>query len=227
MTPYLCGPTCGTSDAPLVSFFSPLSEWVIVCVCFWAVCVCMSVQHCFASVWFQGWGLCRNGPLHCLAGRPDPSRSTSITTWNLNVKHGPLLQPFVFLCGSVGLDAAKARKKQSPAISWLVWHGHGYILQHGNATSSWSERVLKDEYIATFLPTSLKLSALLTDWQLVWTQLLVNSCLYLAYLWVDWLISVDGHKVSLQTKNSPSLGFKYAVINLLVFLYSLFCLWHF
>lgn len=120
---------------PLLSLFFLLwvSEWLCVCVFELCVCACVSSTVLLVSG-FRDGAMCRNGPLRCLAGRPDPTRSTSITTWNLNVKHGPLLQPFVFLCGSV----AKACKKQSPAISWLVWHGHGYILQHGNATSSWS-----------------------------------------------------------------------------------------
>lgn len=200
-----------------------------MCVCVFELCVCACVSSTVLLVsGFRDGAMCRNGPLRCLAGRPDPSRSTSITTWNLNVKHGPLLQPFVFLCGSVGLDTRKAAQKNNhlPFPDWSDVDMDIFCNTEMPRVPD-LQRVLKDECIATFFPTSLKLSALLTDWQLEWTQLLVNSCLYLAYLWVDWLILVDGHKVSLQTKNLPSLGFKCAVINLLVFLDSLFCLWHF
>lgn len=89
MTPYLCGPTCGMSDAPLSSFST---EWVSD-----YVCACVSTTVLLVSSYRDGT-MCRNGPLCCLAGRPDPSRSTSITTWNLNVKHGP---PATAICLSL------------------------------------------------------------------------------------------------------------------------------
>lgn len=67
------------------------------------VCVCVSTTVLLVSS-YGVRAMCRNGPLCCLACRTDPDRSTPITAWNLNVKHGPLLKPFVFLCGSVGLE---------------------------------------------------------------------------------------------------------------------------
>lgn len=126
--PYLCGPTCGMSDAPLSPFL--LTDRVIICmyVCVW-VPVC--VHHCFVSVWFQGWGRLQEWPLCCLIGRHDPSRSASITTWNLNVKHAPLplLQPFVFLCGSVCLDTRLCTQTHSPVIIWAQIYAAGCSIQ--------------------------------------------------------------------------------------------------
>lgn len=109
---------------PLLSLFFLLwvSEWLCVCVFELCVSACLSSTVLLVSG-FRDGAMCRNGPLHCLAGRPDPSRSMSITTWNLNVKHSPLLQPFVFLCGSVGLDTRKGTKKTitSHFLIGLTW----------------------------------------------------------------------------------------------------------
>lgn len=85
---------------PLCLLFYWLTDWLFVCA---RVCTCVSTTVLLVSSYRDG-AMCRNGPLCCLVGRHDPSRSMSITTWNLNVKHGPLLQPFVFLCGSVSPD---------------------------------------------------------------------------------------------------------------------------
>lgn len=127
--PYLCGPTCGMSDAPLSPFL--LTDRVIICmyVCVW-VPVC--VHHCFVSVWFQGWGLMQEWPLCCLTGRPDPSRSASITTWNLNVKHAPPSRCYSHLSFSVGHSAwtlAYARKH-----AHLLLSEHKYTLREASAT---------------------------------------------------------------------------------------------
>lgn len=77
------------------------------------------MPRCLPHLWVSDW-LCvstsvllgsgyrdeaaRWNGLRRLAGRSDPDRSTSITAWNLNVKHAPPLKPFVILCGSAGLD---------------------------------------------------------------------------------------------------------------------------
>lgn len=204
MTPYLCGPTCGMSDAPLSSFST---EWVSDYVCVWVcVCACVSTTVLLVSSYRDG-AMRRNGPLCCLAGRPDPSRSTSITTWNLNVKHGP---PATAIC----LSLCVSRPGHSHTRANTLTCYYSIVLTCTNilrseemsptATSSRFRMCLKGRIICniysrnSFPPASLKLSVLLTDWQSDWTQLLVNSCLYLAYLWVDWLTFGvdDGQKVS-------------------------------
>lgn len=165
---------------PSVSFSTDWqSDYLYVCVC---VCVgaCVCVHHCFVSVWFQGWGRLQEWPLRCLTGRHDPSRSASITTWNLNVKHAPLplLQPFVFLCGSVCLDTRLCMQTHSPVIIWAQIYAAGSkcnLLLDSGCDLKFNQVISSNQFelccdIDWFL--SVRLDA---------------SCLYLAYLWVDWL----------------------------------------
>lgn len=100
MTTHLCGPTCGMPDAPLSSFYW-LSEWLFVCVC---VSVVLLVSG------YRDRAMCRNGPLHFLAGRPDLSGSASITTWNLNVKQPPHYSHLSFSVGQSAWTLALQHK---------------------------------------------------------------------------------------------------------------------
>lgn len=85
------------------------------------LCVCVSVVLLVSG--YRDRAMCRNGPLHFLAGRPDLSGSAFITTWNLNVKQPPHYSHLSF---SVGQSAWTLALQHKHAHLLLFVHAQIY-----------------------------------------------------------------------------------------------------
>lgn len=156
-------------DARCPSVFILLTDWVIICLC---VCVVFLVSG------YRDGAMCRNGPLHFLAGRPDFSGSTSITTWKLNVKQPP--PNYSHLSFSVGQCAwtLALQHKHTHLLLFVhtqiysagrKWHLMARIANSGSTTNG-NTVVKRNPFVSITLKRLVVLTDWLTGWLTDWSQ---------------------------------------------------------